>query len=115
MEYRLDNNQLLDILEVWNRFLKRKVHLIVFGGTAMSLIGVKLSTKDVDFMTPKVSEYNYLIKQLNALGYKQVTGSGWNRNGEAFQFDIFHGNWIPLLRRGSTPSLGNFRIFMLAS
>jgi hypothetical protein len=60
----------------------------------MTLIGVKLSTKDVDLMTPKVSEYNYLIKQLNALGYKQVTGSGWNRKGEAFQFDIFRGNWI---------------------
>jgi hypothetical protein len=94
MEYRLGKNQLLDVLEAWNRFLKRKVHLIACGGTAMTLIGVKLSTKDVDLMTPKVSEYNYLIKQLNALGYKQVTGSGWNRKGEAFQFDIFRGNWI---------------------
>jgi hypothetical protein len=35
-----------------------------------------------------------LIKQLNALGYKQATGSGWKRGGEGFQFDIFHGNRI---------------------
>ncbi len=94
MEYRLYKNRLLDILGEWNRFLKRKVHLIACGGTAMTMIGVKLSTKDVDFMTPKVSEYKYLIKQLNALGYKQVTGSGWKRNGEEFQFDIFRGNSI---------------------
>ena len=94
MEYRLDKNRLLDILGEWNRFLKRKVHLIACGGTAMTLIGVKFSTKDVDFMAPKVREHDYLMKQLNALGYKQVTGSGWKRDGEEFQFDIFRGNRI---------------------
>ena len=94
MEYRLDKNQLLDILEGWNRILKRKTHLIACGGTAMTLLGIKPSTKDVDFMVPKINEYEYLIKQLSALGYKQVTGSGWERSGESFRFDIFRGNWI---------------------
>ena len=94
MEYRLDKNQLLDILEGWNRILKRKIHLIACGGTAMTLLGVKPSTKDVDFMVPEINEYEYLIKQLSALGYKQVTGSGWERSGESFRFDIFRGNWI---------------------
>ena len=94
MEYRLDKNRLLGILGEWNRFLKRKVHLIACGGTAMTLIGVKSSTKDVDFMAPKVKEHDYLIKQLSALNYKHVTGSGWKRDGEEFQFDIFRGNRI---------------------
>ena len=53
MDYRLDKNRLLDILGNWNRFLKRKVHLIACGGTAMTLLGVKPSTKDVDFMAPR--------------------------------------------------------------
>ena len=94
MKYRLDKDRLLDILGEWNRFLKRKVHLIACGGTAMTLLGVKPSTKDVDLMAPKVKEYDYLIKQLKALGYKQSTGSGWKREGEDFQFDIFRGNYI---------------------
>jgi len=94
MEYRLDKNWLLDILGEWNHFLKRKVHLIACGGTAMTLLGVKPSTKDVDFMSPKVREYDYLTKQLKALGYKQATGSGWKRDGEDFLFDIFRGNRI---------------------
>lgn len=94
MKYRLDKNRLFDILGEWNRFLKRKVHLIACGGTAMTLIGVKPSTKDVDFMAPKVKEYDYLIKQLKELGYKQAAGSGWKREGEDFQFDIFYGNYI---------------------
>jgi hypothetical protein len=94
MKYRLDKNLLLDILGGWNHFLKRKVHLVACGGTAMTLIGVKPSTKDVDFMAPKAREHDYLTKQLRALGYKRVTGSGWKRDGEDFQFDIFRGNFI---------------------
>lgn len=94
MEYRLDKIRLLEILGEWNRFLKRKVHLIACGGTAMTLMGVKSSTKDIDFIAPRVGEHDYLTKQLKALGYKQVTGSGWKRAGEGFQFDIFRGNCI---------------------
>jgi hypothetical protein len=94
MEYRLDKNQLLETLGEWNRFLKRKVHLIACGGTAMTLLGIKPSTKDVDFMTPDVREYNYLTGQLQQLGYHQITGSGWRRKGEIFHFDLFAGNRI---------------------
>jgi hypothetical protein len=57
MEYRLDKQQLLEILKNWSHFLKRRVHLIACGGTAMTLWGVKASTKDVDFIIPDKSEY----------------------------------------------------------
>ena len=66
MEYRLNKNHLLEILGEWNRFLKRKIHLIACGGTAMTLMGVKSSTKDVDFIAPKVREHDYLTKQLGS-------------------------------------------------
>lgn len=94
MDYRLNKDRLLEILGEWNHFLKRKVHLIACGGTAMTLLGVKPSTKDVDFMTPRDGDYDYLTKQLKALGYKQTTGTGWMRQGEDFRFDIFSGNRI---------------------
>ncbi len=64
MEYRLNKDRLIDILKDWNHFLKRKVHLIACGGTAMTLIGVKFSTKDVDFMAPDEREHDYLTKRL---------------------------------------------------
>jgi len=94
MRYGIGKEQLLDIMVEWNRFLKRRVHLIACGGTAMTLLGVKPSTKDVDFMIPNIKEFTYLIKQLRALGYKQTTGSGWRRDKEIFQFDLFNGNHI---------------------
>jgi len=68
--------------------------MIACGGTAMTLIGVKESTKDVDFMVPNQSEYNYLIATLDSLGYKPDTAAGWRREGEPFRFDLFKGNNI---------------------
>lgn len=92
--HRLDRNELLDNLRAWNRFLRRKVHLIACGGTAMTLLNVKASTKDVDFMVPNIGEYNYLIRQLSAMGYQPTSGYGWKKTGEAFHFDIFRGHRI---------------------
>ena len=94
MGYRLNKNRLLDILRECNRFLKRKVHLIACGGTAMTLVGVKISTKDVDFMAPDEREHDYLTKRLEELNYKQITASGWKRKGEIIRYDIFCGNFI---------------------
>ena len=94
MEYRLDKDELLEQLAGWNEFLRRKVHLVACGGTAMTLLGVKPSTKDVDFMVPNPLEHDYLIGRLKELGYKSVSASGWRRNGEIFQFDLFRENRI---------------------
>jgi hypothetical protein len=113
MEYGLNKNQLLEILGEWNRFLKRKVHLIACGGTAMTLMGVKPSTKDVDFIAPRANEHDYLTKLLKGLGYKQVTGSGWIRVGEDFRFDIFRGNRIHTTELLDSPlQKGNHSILM---
>ncbi len=94
MEYRLGKQKLLDVLALWNRFLKKKVHLIACGGTALTLQGVKPSTKDVDFMVPVSAEHVYLVSVLKNLGYEQVTASGWLRKGDIFRFDLFPGKRI---------------------
>ncbi len=94
MKYRLNKQTLTDVLGQWNAFLKRKVHLVACGGTALTLMDVKPSTKDVDFLVPVEPEYRYLIKTLKDLGYQQQTGSGWHKNGDLFVFDLFLGKRI---------------------
>jgi hypothetical protein len=91
--YRIDKHSLLERIRIWNDFLKRRVHLIACGGTAMTLLGVKESTKDIDLMVPKANEYTYLIKTLQQLGYKSASGWGWSR-GDGFIFDLFRGNAV---------------------
>ena len=94
MEYRLNKEDLLKTLAGWNGFLNKKVHLIACGGTALTLLGIKPSTKDVDFIVPEPGEHKYLVGVLDQLGYKPVTGAGWKREGEVYIFDLFKGKRV---------------------
>jgi hypothetical protein len=93
MQYRLDKAELLDRISAWDSFLKKKVHLIACGGTALTLLGIKASTKDIDLIIPSAVEHKYLINILKQLGYNPASGWGWAR-GDGFIFDLFRGNAV---------------------
>ena len=102
----------MDTLRQWNAFIKRRVHLVACGGTAMTLMNVKPSTKDCDFMIPVHGEYVYLIRTLKDLDYKQTTGSGWKRKGDPFIYDLFRGKRIHTTELLSDPlDPGNHSLF----
>jgi hypothetical protein len=112
MEYRLNKETLTDLLGQWNAFLRRKVHLVACGGTALTLMDIKLSTKDVDFLVPVETEYRYLIKTLKDLGYQQQTGAGWHKSGDLFVFDLFAGKRIHTTDLMASPlEKGNHTLF----
>ena len=56
-DYRLSGDDLMSTLDNWNSLMNFKVHLIACGGTAMTLLDIKDSTKDIDFVVPKENEY----------------------------------------------------------
>jgi len=93
MEYRLDKNRLLDILSVWDGHLNKRVHLVACGGTALTLMDLKESTKDIDLLIPEEEEYKYLLRILKDLGYEAKTGAGWARD-DGFIFDLYVGKTI---------------------
>jgi hypothetical protein len=110
--YRIGCDDLLDRLRIWNAHLHRRVHLIACGGTAMTLLGVKDSTKDIDIMVPDTKEHDYLIRKLQDLGYRGVTGYGWSIPGDTFVFDIFKGNFIHTTELLQSPlEQGNHTLF----
>lgn len=109
MEYRIDTHGLLAELGVWNGFLGRPVNLIACGGTALTLLGVKDSTKDIDLMVPDEGEHDYLLGALRRFGYSRVTGSGWARGG-GFVFDLFRGNRIHATELPESPLAGGNHI-----
>ena len=78
MNESINKDRLFEILEQWNRFLKRKGHLIARGATAKTLIGMKPSTKHANSITPEAKEHWDLTKQLITLGYNRVTVLGGN-------------------------------------
>ena len=60
--YRLSGDDLVSTLDNWNSLMNFKVHLIACGGTAMTLLDIKDSTKDIDFVVPKENEYKRMMK-----------------------------------------------------
>ena len=67
MELRINKQKLFNNIGLWDGFLKRKVSLIACGGTALTLLDIKDSTKDIDLIIPKEDEYDYLIKGLESV------------------------------------------------
>ena len=95
-DYRTNKNALLDTLKKWDKLLSgRKIHLIACGGTALTLLGYKESTKDVDFIVPEEREYARLVSFLQEAGYKQESGSsGWKYPGENIVYDLYKGKKV---------------------
>lgn len=83
----------MDEIGGWDSFLRKRVYLIACGGTALTLLGIKASTKDVDLLIPNIDEYEHLIGILKELGYKPASGAGWERGG-GFIFDLFRGKTV---------------------
>ena len=92
-QYRIGLDGLYERLIIWNGHLRRKVRLIACGGTALTLLGFKDSTKDIDLMVPDDREYRYLLGMLEDLGYGRIGGHSW-RADDIFIFDIYTGNSI---------------------
>lgn len=59
---RVSRSKLLSVLKPFDRQLSHRVLLIAVGGTAMTLLGIKASTKDIDFNIPSEADYNEFNK-----------------------------------------------------
>ena len=96
MNYRVTSRELLETLEAWDAVLpgRGKIRMIACGGTAMTLLGYKESTKDVDFLIPDTQDYERLIRFLKAAGYQPASGHSWKRPGEVLVFDLFLGDRV---------------------
>jgi hypothetical protein len=68
--------------------------VVACGGTALTLLGYKESTRDVDLLVPIPNDYEALIRLLESLGYKPATGNGWKHPNVPWIFDLFRGQTI---------------------
>jgi hypothetical protein len=73
-KYRITGRELIQTIDNWEHLINFKVNLIGCGGTALTLLGIKDSTKDIDFIVPVGKEYERLMKFLRSLGYEEKGG-----------------------------------------
>ena len=120
--YRQGKSELISTLEEWDKRIpgRTKIRLIACGGTALTLLGYKESTKDVDFIVPVEKEYDVLIQFLKDAGYKQESGSGWTHPTQKVIYDLFKGKRVfttelldsPLEKGGSRKILELKKIYL---
>jgi hypothetical protein len=92
--YRLTSDELMVTLENWDSLMNFKIHLIACGGTAMTLLNLKESTKDIDFVVPVETEYQRLMKFLKEIGYHSLGGGLQNQNDPNFIYQFWPGNRV---------------------
>ena len=93
-KYRLSANDLLDTLDNWNSLMNFRVHLIACGGTALTLLKIKDSTRDIDFTVPMQKEYDRLMKFLRDLGYEEKGGGLAHNDDPHFIYQVWRGNKV---------------------
>lgn len=75
----LDKSVLLDFLNILNEELDKRITLVAVGGTAMTLLDLKSSTRDIDFTIPSTDRDEYEKAMLNVQhGLKiDIYEDGW--------------------------------------
>ena len=92
--YRLSSIDLMDTLENWDSLMNFRVHLIACGGTALTLLKIKDSTKDIDFIVPEENEYQRLMKFLKRLNYGDKGGGLAHEDDPNFIYQFWCGNRV---------------------
>jgi hypothetical protein len=84
----------MDTLDNWDRLMNFRVHLIACGGTALTLLKIKDSTKDIDFIVPEENEYQRLMKFLKHLNYGDKGGGLAHEDDPNFIYQFWCGNRV---------------------
>ncbi|MEW6499789.1 MAG: hypothetical protein AB1589_46095, partial [Cyanobacteriota bacterium] len=93
-QYRLAKEDLFEVLQMWDNEIRSKLLLVACGGTALTLLGHKETTKDVDFLIPIPAQYEVLVKTLLKLGYTEKTGTGYMHPNNPWIFDLYSGQTV---------------------
>lgn len=86
-------SDLYALLESISTYMEKEVEVYALGGTALTILGLKSSTKDVDFNVDSTEQYTYLIKLFKDLGFEEIGSIRWQTQ-EGFALDIFYGSNI---------------------
>ena len=93
-KYRISGVDLLDTLENWDSLMNFRVRLIACGGTALTLLNIKESTKDIDLIVPETSEYDKLMKFLKVLNYRFKGNGLVHEDDPYFIYQFWCGNKV---------------------
>lgn len=86
-------NELFELLESINEYVERRTNMYALGGTALTILGIKQSTLDIDMNIDSESEYKYIVSVFEQIGFKKISACRWLTQ-EGLAFDLFFGSNI---------------------
>jgi hypothetical protein len=91
-EKEINVEELFELIESISKFIEKEIKMYALGGTALTILNIKRSTRDVDLNIESNSEYQYICKIFDDLGFERK-GIRWISQ-EGLAFDMFHGSNI---------------------
>ncbi|MBI3033776.1 hypothetical protein HYY72_01315 [Candidatus Woesearchaeota archaeon] len=80
-------SELFDLLDSISKYFERKVKMYALGGTALTILGIKPSTVDID-INADVKDHTYIFQIFEQIGFKKLGGIRWQTQ-EGLSFDLF--------------------------
>ena len=85
--------ELFELLKSISSFVEKNVEMYALGGTALTILGIKPSTLDIDINIDSNKQYNYICKVFEQIGFKRIGAIRWLTQEEVV-FDLFYGSNI---------------------
>lgn len=85
-------NELFELVSSISKYVEREINMYALGGTALTILNIKKSTRDIDINIGSNSEYQYICKIFEDLGFERK-GIRWISQ-EGLAFDLFFGSNI---------------------
>ncbi len=86
-------NELFELLNSISKFIERKIKMYALGGTALTILGIKSSTLDIDIDIDSHKDYQYICEIFEKIGFKRIGTIRWQTQ-EGLFFDLFMGSNI---------------------
>ena len=86
-------NELFELLNSISKFIEKKIKMYALGGTALTILGIKLSTLDIDINIDSHKDYKYICEIFEKIGFERIGTIRWQTQ-EGLFFDLFMGSNI---------------------
>lgn len=115
----INAEKLFELIGSISKYIEKEIKMYALGGTALTILNIKNSTLDVDFNIESYSEYKYICKIFENIGFEKK-GIRWISQ-EGLAFDMFYGSNIlgtellsdAISESKFIKSFGNIKIYTL--
>jgi len=83
--------ELFELLDSLSKYVEERIKMYALGGTALTILGIKPSTLDIDINIHSEKKYRYLCKIFEQIDFKRIGTIRW-RTQEGLAFDLFTGS-----------------------